>query len=62
MLAVTAIALIAHSFTFSTNLEHQSVQPEWIPYNDGLTDATMVMDLAITSTNKLRLGTHGKGL
>ena len=38
------------------------VAPEWIPYNDGLTDATMAMDLAVTSTNKLRLGTHGKGL
>jgi hypothetical protein len=39
-----------------------SVQPEWLPYNDGLADATMVMDLLVTSTNKLRLGTHGKGL
>lgn len=38
------------------------VQPEWIPYNDGLNDATMVMDLAVASNNKLRLGTHGKGL
>jgi hypothetical protein len=39
-----------------------STHPEWIPYNDGLTDATMVMDLAVAANNKLRLGTHGKGL
>jgi hypothetical protein len=38
------------------------VQPEWIPYNEGLKDATMIMDLAVAANGKLRLGTHGKGL
>lgn len=47
---------------YTTGFNNGEVQPEWIPYNDGLTDATMVMDLAVAANNKLRLGTHGKGL
>ncbi len=34
----------------------------WTPYNDGFTDATLVSDLLVTSNNKLRLATHGRGL
>ncbi len=47
---------------YATGVTNGSTQPEWIPYNDGLIDATMVMDLAVAANNKLRLGTHGKGL
>lgn len=47
---------------YTTAFRDGSVQPEWTPMNDGLIDATMVMDLAVASNNKLRLGTHGKGL
>ncbi len=47
---------------YTTGFVDGSVQPQWLPYNDGLTDATMVMDLALAANNKLRLGTHGKGL
>jgi photosystem II stability/assembly factor-like uncharacterized protein len=47
---------------YTTGFVDGSVAPTWIPFNDGLTDATMVMDLAVASNNKLRLGTHGKGL
>jgi len=35
----------------------------WQPFNDGLIDATFVMDIAISPLNrKLRLATHGKGI
>ncbi len=35
----------------------------WQPFNDGLIDATFVMDIAISPFNrKLRLATHGKGI
>jgi Secretion system C-terminal sorting domain len=34
----------------------------WTPYNEGFTDATLVSDLLVTSNNKLRLATHGRGL
>ena len=47
---------------YTTGFVDGSVQPEWTPYNDGLIDATMVMDLVVAPNNKLRLGTHGKGL
>jgi hypothetical protein len=47
---------------YTSGFRDASVQPEWIPYNDGLTDATMVMDIVVAANNKLRLGTHGKGL
>ncbi|HYF29631.1 MAG TPA: T9SS type A sorting domain-containing protein [Chitinophagaceae bacterium] len=47
---------------YTTGFSDPSVLPQWMPYNDGLTDATMVMDLAVASNNKLRMGTHGKGL
>jgi hypothetical protein len=47
---------------YTTGFVDGSVAPVWTPYNDGLIDATMVMDLAVASNNKLRLGTHGKGL
>ena len=47
---------------YTTGFVDGSVAPEWYPYNDGLTDATMVMDLVVAANNKLRLGTHGKGL
>ncbi len=33
----------------------------WIDYNDGFWDATLVMDLQISSDNKLIAATHGKG-
>ncbi|MGB8192462.1 MAG: T9SS type A sorting domain-containing protein [Chitinophagaceae bacterium] len=47
---------------YTTGFRDAGTQPDWVPYNDGLTDATMVMDLAVASNNKLRMGTHGKGL
>lgn len=47
---------------YTTGFRDGSVQPEWTPMNDGLIDATMVMDLAVAANNKLRIGTHGKGL
>ena len=47
---------------YTTGFVDGSVAPQWYPYNDGLIDATMVMDLAVAANNKLRLGTHGKGL
>lgn len=47
---------------YATGFTDPTQPIEWIPYNDGLNDATMVMDLAVSSNNKLRLGTHGKGL
>jgi hypothetical protein len=35
----------------------------WNPFNDGLTDGTLVMDISISPSNrKLRLATHGKGV
>ncbi|MBK9425811.1 MAG: T9SS type A sorting domain-containing protein [Bacteroidetes bacterium] len=35
----------------------------WQPFNDGLTDATLVMDITVSPSNrKLRLATHGKGV
>ena len=34
----------------------------WASYNEGFTDATLVSDILVTSSNKLRLGTHGRGL
>lgn len=34
----------------------------WTTYNEGFTDATLVSDLLVTSNNKLRLATHGRGL
>ena len=35
----------------------------WINYNDGLDDATLIMHLSISHSNrKLRLATHGKGI
>ncbi len=35
----------------------------WISWNDGLWDATMVMHMTISNSNrKLRIGTHGKGI
>lgn len=34
----------------------------WYDYNDGLWDATLVMDLVATSNNKLIAATHGKGV
>ncbi len=34
----------------------------WATYNEGFTDATLVSDMLITSTNKLRLATYGRGL
>lgn len=35
----------------------------WQPFNDGLIDATFVMDISISPFNrKLRLATHGKGI
>lgn len=39
-----------------------ATQPVWYPYNTGLTDATMVMDMLVAPNGKLRLGTYGKGL
>jgi hypothetical protein len=47
---------------YTTGFVNGSTAPIWTPYNDGLTDATMVMDLVVASNNKLRLGTYGKGL
>ena len=47
---------------YTTGFVDGSVAPEWYPYNDGLSDATMVMDIVVAANNKLRLGTHGKGL
>lgn len=34
----------------------------WTAYNEGFSDAILVSDLAITSTNKLRMGSYGRGL
>jgi hypothetical protein len=34
----------------------------WTAYNEGFTDAIMVSDLAITSTNLLRMASYGRGL
>ncbi len=39
-----------------------ATQPVWHPYNTGLIDATMVMDMLIAPNGKIRLGTYGKGL
>jgi hypothetical protein len=47
---------------YAAGVTDGSVSPEWLPFNDGLSDATMVMDLLATNDNRLRLGTHGKGL
>ena len=47
---------------YTTGFVDGNTPPDWIPYNDGLSDATMVMDLVVAANNKLRLGTHGKGL
>jgi photosystem II stability/assembly factor-like uncharacterized protein len=47
---------------YTTGFANPGSPLNWTPYNDGLTDATMVMDLAVAANNKLRLGTHGKGL
>jgi photosystem II stability/assembly factor-like uncharacterized protein len=47
---------------YCTSVTDGSVSPEWLPFNDGLSDATLVMDMVVTSDNRLRLGTHGKGL
>jgi hypothetical protein len=47
---------------YTTGFTDGSVAPVWSSYNDGLSDATMVMDIAVAANNKLRLGTHGKGL
>jgi len=34
----------------------------WIAYNEGFDDASMVSDLLVTNTNKLRVATYGRGL
>ncbi len=34
----------------------------WIDYSTGFTDATLIMDLQITSDNKIVAATHGKGI
>lgn len=34
----------------------------WTAYNEGFTDAIMVSDIAVTSTNKLRMASYGRGL
>ena len=34
----------------------------WASYNEGFTDATLVSDILVTTTNKLRLATYGRGL
>jgi hypothetical protein len=34
----------------------------WATYNEGFTDATLVSDILVTTTNKLRLATYGRGL
>jgi photosystem II stability/assembly factor-like uncharacterized protein len=34
----------------------------WMAYNEGLNDGVMVSDLLVTSTNKLRMATYGRGL
>lgn len=34
----------------------------WYDFNNGLWDATYVMDLALTPGNKIRAATHGKGI
>jgi hypothetical protein len=47
---------------YTTGFIDGSTAPVWTPYNDGLTDATEVMDLAVASNGKLRMGTYGKGL
>jgi len=47
---------------YTTGFIDGTIVPDWLPYNDGLTDATMVMDIIVAANNKLRLGTHGKGL
>jgi hypothetical protein len=47
---------------YATGFIDGTTIPQWLPYNDGLTDATMVMDLLVAPNNKLRMGTHGKGL
>lgn len=47
---------------YTTGFVDGSTATEWVPYNDGLIDATMVMDLAVAANNKLRMGTYGKGL
>ncbi len=39
-----------------------ATQPVWTPYNEGFIDATLIVDLAVTNTGMLRVGTHGKGL
>ena len=39
-----------------------SAMLNWSTYNEGFTDATMVSDMLITTTNKLRLATYGRGL
>ena len=47
---------------YATGFIDETTIPQWLPYNDGLTDANMVMDLLVAPNNKLRMGTHGKGL
>jgi hypothetical protein len=39
-----------------------SATVNWASYNEGFTDATLVSDILVTSSNKLRLATHGRGL
>jgi hypothetical protein len=34
----------------------------WYNYSEGLSDAAMVTDIAVTNTNKLRLATYGRGI
>jgi Secretion system C-terminal sorting domain len=40
----------------------ESATLNWTSYNEGFTDATLVSDILVTTTNKLRLATHGRGL
>ena len=47
---------------YATGITTGTTQPAWYSMNSGLTDATMVMDMLVTSNNKIRLGTYGKGL
>jgi hypothetical protein len=39
-----------------------SLSLTWISYNEGLGDGVMVSDIVVTTTNKLRLATYGRGL
>ena len=47
---------------FAGGITNGSSSPVWISFNEGFIDATLVTDLAATSTGLLRAGTHGKGL